>query len=229
MEFLRSLGIESQGILKKPPKDTPETVTIFPLQKSFSGQQNYYAQSSLQIKERKPYYHEYSNYNALSNDFQKRTRQLIRHFRPNNFCSKKFSVKMFFYLLELSLANAEILYSIRNEKNIIISKEFRLIVAKSLLRASSSRTRFRPILIESQITITQTHMPNKDKKRGFCDFCKKSKVNTFCTHCRTFLCIKDCFQEYHNRIFKISEHAGQLNEGEPVSKDVKEEEFAIFE
>jgi hypothetical protein len=218
MELLKSLGIQSQGVMKRQPKDSPDTLTVFPLQKSFSGLQNYFAQSFLQPKEKRNYYHAYNNYNATSSNIHKHTSQLIRHFRPKNFCSKKFSVKMFFYLLELSIANAEILLSITHDKKSRISKEFRLFIAKSFLKENCVRPKVRSILNERQVTLSQTHMPNKEKRRGFCDFCKKSKVNSFCTHCRTFLCIKDCFQEYHMKIFKIYEDC-QSCEQESVMKE----------
>lgn len=204
MEFLLGLGIESQGVLRKPPKEYPYTLSLFPLQKSMLGRQNYFGLSTLQSLDRKTIYYSYNEYKAIKADFSKKNRQLIRHFKPKNFCSKKFSVKMFIYLLELSIRNAEILYNIKHKKKMSSSKDFRLFLAKVFLKESSFKPKISSSLCDKQVTVSQMHMPNKEKKRGFCDFCRKSKVNTFCTRCRTFLCIKDCFEKYHNNLFDKS-------------------------
>lgn len=142
--------------------------------------------------------------------------------------SKKWYMRLFYHLLDMTLVNAWLLYKRaafqRNESNTLKLAEFRAEVANCLCRVGTERTskRGRPSDVENQIvqkkkrSTTTSYIPPKDIrldgkfhwplytatrqrcKFPLCKYCSQVK----CNKCGVYLCLSknnNCFLQFHTK------------------------------
>ncbi|PNF42548.1 hypothetical protein B7P43_G06920 [Cryptotermes secundus] len=123
----------------------------------------------------------------------------------------KWTNKLFFHLLDLTILNSFILLSSCGAK--LSHREFRLALVHNTLehaaRGPPHPQRFmgRPPAVSSAISrleeATRHHWPTSSNKRLRCHVCssrgKWSYIRTKCTKCDIGLCISRCFQQYHTK------------------------------
>ena len=127
--------------------------------------------------------------------------------------SRKFYKYIFYFLLDVTITNAYILYKHYSPHSKIRVKEFRLKLATELIgeycsRRRPGRTSSAIVLLPLRhfpIKLQSESQPNK-KQRGRCAHCSKSHQRTdtswFCRECNVWLCHSgspstDCFLLWH--------------------------------
>ncbi|PNF35737.1 hypothetical protein B7P43_G16133 [Cryptotermes secundus] len=122
----------------------------------------------------------------------------------------KWTNKLFFHLLNLTIVNSFILLSSCGVK--LSHREFRLALVRNILehagRGPPRPQRFmdRPA-VSSAISrleeATRHHWPTSSNKRLRCPVCsscgKRRYIRTKCTECNVGLCVSGCFQQYHTK------------------------------
>ena len=122
----------------------------------------------------------------------------------------RFHLSMFFDVIDIAIVNSHIVYT--KLGNSIFLLDFKIVVAKSLIRRYSNRQRSFPLSRTSKQKALEsslpkeipTYMPGLNKKRMRCNFCKNEGADhkTFlsCLTCGLYLCCtKDinCFLKHH--------------------------------
>ena len=108
--------------------------------------------------------------------------------------SLKWTKKVFFHLLDVSVLNAFIL-----SKSTQSHRDFRMNLIKSLIkRNEASTSKINPSVEEPVLG----HWPFDEKKRRRCPVCTKQGIqrrsSVICKKCNIALCVdKNCFEEYH--------------------------------
>ena len=121
-----------------------------------------------------------------------------------------FYLRMFFDLIDIAIVNSYIGYT--KLGNSISLLDFKIAVAKSLIGRYSNRQRSFPLsrtskrkaLEWSLLMEIPTHLPEFNKKRMRCNFCKNEgadqKTFVSCSTCGLYLCCtkeKNCFLKHH--------------------------------
>ncbi|PNF17185.1 hypothetical protein B7P43_G06584 [Cryptotermes secundus] len=123
----------------------------------------------------------------------------------------KWTKKLFFHLLDLTILNSFIVLSSCGAK--ISHRDFRLTLVRNMLEhAATCRPRpqgplGRPPALSSTIyrleEASRQHWPNHSDKRLNCRVCsargKRRRIQTKCEKCDVGLCILGCFKEYHTK------------------------------
>ncbi|GFW12549.1 piggyBac transposable element-derived protein 2 [Trichonephila clavipes] len=128
----------------------------------------------------------------------------------------KYYLRLFFYLLDIALNNAYLVYvklheAQRMEGPLLSSLEFRQHIARGLINNYTCRQRPRPAVISTEKQrigtkrILPEHNMQKVEKMKRCANCakrrKENRTNNICTVCNVHLCFtvkRNCFVEYHN-------------------------------
>lgn len=114
----------------------------------------------------------------------------------------KWYKKLFFHLVDLSLANAHSLYKMRNEGPKSFP-DFRLDVVRSLLKLD--HTEKVPRNDCSPARLVGRHFPKKDDNESNrrCHLCSikniRHRTKYSCSTCNIALCITPCFETYHTK------------------------------
>lgn len=131
---------------------------------------------------------------------------------------QKWYIKVFRRLLNCSILNSYIIYRKNDTEKKMDHRQFRYALAEALSLEINKKVRTRPAAAPSTgcDRYTGDHFPahfsedtvsdrlNKRKnlhKRGRCVYCASIKVrketNIICTGCNVFLCVGECWREYH--------------------------------
>eukprot|EP00731_Ephydatia_muelleri_P003594 Em0001g3594a len=119
--------------------------------------------------------------------------------------------RVFFHLLDLSIANASILYNITNAKP-LTQMDFRIELAKGLLQGHTRR-QGRHFTVSQELPLRLTERPFAEKVdtdtphggRPRCEVCrargkKRSQTKYRCKVCKVPLHLEDCFETYHTKL-----------------------------
>lgn len=124
----------------------------------------------------------------------------------------KWTKKLFFHLLDLTILNAFLLHKSNGGK--MTHKKFRETLVRDLIVQSHEAnvtlrgvSRGRPSPAAAQLSRLEVkhsqHWPSKGKQRR-CRVCSQNKKtrNTlyFCRKCDVGLCVVDCFEKWHTRV-----------------------------
>ncbi|GFS46856.1 chimeric ERCC6-PGBD3 protein [Trichonephila inaurata madagascariensis] len=128
----------------------------------------------------------------------------------------KYYLRLFFYLLDIALNNAYVVYvklheAQRMEGPLLSSLEYRQHIARGLINNYTCRQRPRPAVVSTEKQrigtkrILPEHNMQKVEKMKRCANCakrrKENRTNNVCTVCNVHLCFtvkRNCFVEYHN-------------------------------
>lgn len=110
----------------------------------------------------------------------------------------KWTKKLFFHLLDLSVLNAYILAKDKHSSH----RDFRMKLIRSMLDPTESVCR------SPTSTSSFEHWPLNTSKRRRCAFCSQKGLQRrskyICENCNVVLCTdRDCFKEYHNKRLKM--------------------------
>ena len=116
--------------------------------------------------------------------------------------------RVFFHLLDLSIANTSILYNITNAKP-LTQMDFRIELAKGLLQGHTRR-QGRHFTVSQKLPLRLTEHPFAEKVdtdtphggRPRCEVCraKRSQTKYRCKVCKVPLHLEDCFETYHTKL-----------------------------
>ncbi|PNF43126.1 hypothetical protein B7P43_G18025 [Cryptotermes secundus] len=123
----------------------------------------------------------------------------------------KWTNKLFFHLLDLTILNSYILLSSCGAK--LSHRDFRLALVRNMLELAGrgpprpQRPRGRPPAVRSEPSrigeVTIQHWPTSSTSKLRCRECSsrgiRRTVRTKCVRCDIGLCISGCFQEYHTK------------------------------
>jgi len=125
--------------------------------------------------------------------------------------SKKWWYRLFYYLLDTSLANSFILYQLSPNHDELSELDYLKQLALELISTKSGEEEVQPhpqrkktkVAIPPRMT-AGNHWPKKAKKQRLCQQCarsgKKNRRSTYiCKACNVHLCIDSCFERYHTR------------------------------
>ncbi|XP_054718570.1 piggyBac transposable element-derived protein 4-like [Uloborus diversus] len=115
--------------------------------------------------------------------------------------SLKWTKKLFFHLLDLSVLNAYILYKLNHpqEKH----KDFRMKLIRQMIAANGSKLEKKVERVNKFPRLDMmSHWSSDEKKRRRCGMCAKKNIQKrstiVCKACNVALCVdQNCFEEYH--------------------------------
>ncbi|CAH2084398.1 unnamed protein product [Euphydryas editha] len=137
------------------------------------------------------------------------------HFRssyPINRKSRKFWMRLFFFMLDASVINAYITYTTIHPTTVHLHRDFRLKLARALIDGYTAKTRtsvpFKNkkggnfgVPDEIRLRNVGEHLPTKDISYKRCRFCstkaKEKRTNIKCCKCDIALCAQECFKKFH--------------------------------
>lgn len=141
---------------------------------------------------------------------------LFDHYRssyPINRKSRKFWMRLFFFMFDASIINSYITYSVTHAVTPHSHREFRLRLARALINNySQKKARPRipftskkggPFGVPKEIRLLNVgiHMPQESNTYKRCRFCstrkREKRTKIVCSTCTVPLCIKDCFERFH--------------------------------
>ena len=126
--------------------------------------------------------------------------------------SRRYWLRLFFYLLDVTIGNAYILYKHNcrreNVRRPMISKCFRINIVRELFFKTKKKytSGLNPRIVESPSSGVCTFVKAADVglKRGRCHLCVREKERAeqkytvyACSVCKVRLCVIDCFARYH--------------------------------
>ena len=113
--------------------------------------------------------------------------------------SRRWYMRIFWYLIESSCVNAHILQMETTGKK-LHQVNFRRILAEELITKFNSRQRPGKQAIITAGRYRERHFPSKGETRRQCEvqFCKK-KTWFICRFCERSLCCVPCFEKWHTR------------------------------
>lgn len=137
------------------------------------------------------------------------------HFRssyPTGRKSRKFWMRLFFFMLDAAIINAYILYLTKHAQRDFSHRDFRLRLARALIGDFTCKKQ-RPIIFknkkggnfgvpdEIRLQSVGIHFPELQDTYTRCKFCSSKKEtkrsNMRCSHCGVALCMKQCFKKFH--------------------------------
>jgi hypothetical protein len=124
----------------------------------------------------------------------------------------KWTNKLFFHLLVLTILNSFILLSSCGAK--LSQRDFRLALVRNMLEHAArgppqpQRPMGRPPVLSATISrlneANRHHWPMSSAQRMLCHVCSargvKRKIKTKCMKCAVGLCILRCFVDYHKKV-----------------------------
>ncbi|CAB3242136.1 unnamed protein product [Arctia plantaginis] len=137
------------------------------------------------------------------------------HFRssyPTGRKSRKFWMRLFFFMLDAAVINAYILFLSKHAQRDSAHREFRLRLARELIGSFTCKKQ-RPIIFknkkggnfgvpdEIRLQSVGIHFPEAQQTYKRCKFCSTRKEtkrsNIKCSFCGVSLCVKGCFKKFH--------------------------------
>jgi len=125
--------------------------------------------------------------------------------------SKKWWYRLFYYLVDTSIANSFILYHNSSNHPRITELEFVKQLSLALIGTFSKEEKVQPhpqrkrtkVRVPPRLT-AGNHWPKKTKKKGKCQYCAHPgsygpRTVYTCEACKVHLCIDNCFKRYHTR------------------------------
>jgi hypothetical protein len=125
--------------------------------------------------------------------------------------SKKWWYRLFYYLLDTSLANSYILYC-KSLNHVDVSElDYLKKLALSLIRSVPVESKVQPRAKSRTVMVAVpprlsagNHWPILTKKQQRCVWCSKPRSRGprskyLCEGCKVYLCINECFKSYHTR------------------------------
>lgn len=125
--------------------------------------------------------------------------------------SKKWWYRLFYYLVDTSVANSFILYHNSSNHPTITELEFVKQLSLALIGAFSKKDKVQPhpqrkrrkVRTPRRLT-AGNHWPKNTKKKGKCQHCARPgsfgpRTVYICEACKVHLCIDNCFKRYHTR------------------------------
>lgn len=125
--------------------------------------------------------------------------------------SKKWWYRLFYYLLDTSLANSFILYNISLNHDELSELDYLKQLAVTLIGTVSADKKVQPrpqrkktkVAIPPRLT-AGNHWPKNIKKQRQCQQCagsgrKARRSSYICKACKVHLCLDNCFERYHTR------------------------------
>jgi hypothetical protein len=125
--------------------------------------------------------------------------------------SKKWWYRLFYYLLDTSLANSFILYQLSRNHDELSELNYLKQLALALIETKSQEEKVQPRpqrknkkLASPPRMTAGNHWPKNTKKQQQCQQCarsgKKKRRSTYiCKACNVHLCVDSCFELYHTR------------------------------
>ena len=112
--------------------------------------------------------------------------------------TKRWTLKVFHYLLEISIFNVFTLQK-KSGKDVGTYTQFKSRLCSQLIDSRTPQTR------------TEGHYPRRSDTSRDCAYCssricssKRVRSTIYCSKCGVFLCIDPCFEQYHENIDKFS-------------------------
>lgn len=113
----------------------------------------------------------------------------------------KWTKKLFFHLLDLSILNAYLLFKTKSDTKISL-RSFRYTLIKSLSGLTETNVENSPTSCNPAVTVQQNHWPEQKKVQRQCVVCKskgiRKRTSVSCKVCDVGLCI-NCFEEFHSK------------------------------
>ena len=122
----------------------------------------------------------------------------IRGKAKRTLMTKRWTLKVFHYLLEISIFNVFTLQK-KSGKDVGTYTQFKSRLCSQLIDSRTPQTR------------TEGHYPRRSDTSRDCAYCssricssKRVRSSIYCSKCGVFLCIDPCFEQYHENIDKFS-------------------------
>lgn len=126
--------------------------------------------------------------------------------------SLKWWFRILYFLLDLAIVNSFILWKLHHPAQSKSQLSYRLKLAKQLINGFSSRKiQGRPVNYfkcsvpkEVRLAKSALHLPRVVDTNRRCKLCsskdkKQKRTKVICTYCKVPLCVKNCFENFHNK------------------------------
>jgi hypothetical protein len=139
-----------------------------------------------------------------------RSDRMVRTYSVSR-ASKKWWFRLFYYFLDMAVANSFILYKLSPNHEELTELEYIKSLSLALIQTFSKGDEVQPgperkskaPIVPPRLT-TANHWPLKTKKRKKCQQCSRrgstgGRTKWMCEGCNVHLCIETCFKKYHTR------------------------------